>query len=96
LRTQFQDPLELGDLFLPFVVGRGPVAREGLPPLHPDLTLDDTAPFRLSRNYFMIEKRDEHYFVRDLRSTLERSSTANPSGIISAVMKQRCELERMK
>jgi CRP/FNR family transcriptional regulator, cyclic AMP receptor protein len=46
LQRQFHTPLGLGDL--PFVVGRGPVAREGLPPLQPDLKLDDTVPFRLS------------------------------------------------
>jgi hypothetical protein len=61
-------PLGLGDL--PFVGGRGPVAGEGLPPLQPDLKLDDTVPFRLSRNHFMIENRDGSYYVRDLCSTL--------------------------
>src|SRR5262245_57920828 len=65
---QFHAKLELSDL--PFVVGRGPVAREGLPPLQPDLKLDDAVPFRLSRNHFMIEKRDGSYYVRDLCSTL--------------------------
>src|SRR5262245_32937966 len=80
LRTQFQSPLGLGNLFLPFVVGRGPVAREGLPPLQPDLKLDDTAPFRLSRNHFMIEKRDENYYVRDLRSTLGTIVNGEPIG----------------
>ena len=68
----------LGDL--PFVVGRGPVAREGLPPLQPDLKLDDTAPFRLSRNHFMIEKRDGNYYVRDLRSTLGTIVNGEPIG----------------
>src|SRR5262249_23941705 len=68
LRRQFRTPLGLGDL--PFIVGRGPVAGEGLPPLQPDLKLDDTVPFRLSRNHFMIEKRDGNYYVRDLSSTL--------------------------
>ena len=68
LQRQFRTPLGLGDL--PFVVGRGPVVREGLPPLQPDLKLNDTVPFRLSRNHFMIEKRDGSYYVRDLRSTL--------------------------
>jgi CRP/FNR family cyclic AMP-dependent transcriptional regulator len=68
LRRQLHNPLGLGDL--PFVVGRGPVAREGLPSLQPDLKLNDTVPFRLSRNHFMIERRDGNYYVRDLRSTL--------------------------
>jgi CRP/FNR family cyclic AMP-dependent transcriptional regulator len=78
LRRQFHTPLGLGDL--PFVVGRGPVAREGLPPLQPDLKLDDTAPFRLSRNHFMIEKRDGNYYVRDLRSTLGTIVNGQPIG----------------
>jgi CRP/FNR family transcriptional regulator, cyclic AMP receptor protein len=78
LRTQFNGPLGLGDL--PFVVGRGPIAREGLPPLQPDLKLDDTAPFRLSRNHFMIEKRDGNYCVRDLRSTLGTIVNGEPIG----------------
>jgi len=68
LQRQFHIPLGLGDR--PFVVGRRPLAEEGLPPRQPDLLLDDTAPFRLSRNHFIIEKRDRGYHVRDLRSTL--------------------------
>ena len=68
LRRQLHTSLGLGDL--PFVVGRGSVAREGLPSLQPDLKLNDTVPFRLSRNHFMIESRDGNYYVRDLRSTL--------------------------
>jgi CRP/FNR family transcriptional regulator, cyclic AMP receptor protein len=78
LQTQFPGPLGLGNLA--FVVGRGPVAREGLPPLQPDLKLDDTAPFRLSRNHFMIEKRDGIYYVRDLRSTLGTIVNGEPIG----------------
>jgi CRP/FNR family transcriptional regulator, cyclic AMP receptor protein len=78
LQRQFHAPLGLGDL--PFVVGRGPVAREGLPPLQPDLKLDDTVPFRLSRNHFMIEKRDGGYFVRDLCSTLGTIVNGEPIG----------------
>jgi CRP/FNR family transcriptional regulator, cyclic AMP receptor protein len=78
LQRQFHAPLGLGDL--PFVVGRGPVAREGLPPLQPDLKLDDTVPFRLSRNHFMIEKRDGSYYVRDLRSTLGTIVNGEPIG----------------
>src|SRR5216683_7508602 len=42
LQRQFHTPLGLGDLS--FVVGRGTVAGEELPPLEPDLKLDDTAP----------------------------------------------------
>src|SRR6516164_2213237 len=62
------------------VVGRGPVAREGLPPLQPDLKLDDIVPFRLSRNHFMIEKRDGSYYVRDLCSTLGTIVNGEPIG----------------
>jgi hypothetical protein len=78
LRRQLPAPLGLGDL--PFVVGRGPIAREGMPPLQPDLKLDDTVPFRLSRNHFMIEKRDGSYYVRDLRSTLGTIVNGEPTG----------------
>src|SRR5262245_20222857 len=68
LQRQFHGKLQLSNL--PFIVGRGSVAREGLSALQPDLKLDDTVPFRLSRNHFMIENRDGSYYVRDLRSTL--------------------------
>jgi hypothetical protein len=78
LQRQFRTPLGLGDL--PFIVGRGPVAGEGLPPLQPDLKLDDTVPFRLSRNHFMIEKRDGDYYVRDLCSTLGTIVNGEPIG----------------
>src|SRR5262249_40339420 len=50
------------------------------PPLQPDLKLDDTVPFRLSRNHFMIEKRDGNYYVRDLRSTLGTIVNGEPIG----------------
>ena len=53
LQQQFPAPLELGDR--PVVIGRRPAAGEGLPPRQPDLELDDTAPFRLSRNHFTID-----------------------------------------
>ena len=78
LRRQLPAPLGLGDL--PFIVGRGPIAREGMPLLQPDLKLDDTVPFRLSRNHFMIEKRDGSYYVRDLRSTLGTIVNGEPIG----------------
>jgi CRP/FNR family cyclic AMP-dependent transcriptional regulator len=67
LQRQFHAPLGLGDL--PFVVGR-----------EPDLKLHDTVPFRLSRNHFMIEKRDGSYYVRDLRSTLGTIVNGEPIG----------------
>jgi CRP/FNR family transcriptional regulator, cyclic AMP receptor protein len=78
LQRQFRASLRLGDL--PFVVGRGPVGWEGLPPLQPDLKLDDAVPFRLSRNHFMIEKRDGSYYVRDLCSTLGTIVNGEPIG----------------
>jgi CRP/FNR family cyclic AMP-dependent transcriptional regulator len=79
LRTQFPGRLGLGDLRV--VVGRGPAAREGLPPMHPDLKLDDTAPFRLSRIHFMIAKREQnYYYARDLRSTLGTIVNGEPIG----------------
>jgi CRP/FNR family transcriptional regulator, cyclic AMP receptor protein len=78
LQRQFHAKLALTDL--PFVVGRGPVSREGGPPLHPDLKLDDTVPFRLSRNHFMIGKRDGSYYVHDLRSTLGTIVNGQPIG----------------
>ena len=78
LQRQFRTPLGLGDL--PFIVGRRHVAGKGLPPLQPDLKLDDTVPFRLSRNHFMIEKRDGNYYVRDLCSTLGTIVNGEPIG----------------
>jgi CRP-like cAMP-binding protein len=78
LQRQLHAPLGLGDL--PFIVGRGLVAGEGLPPLQPDLKLDDTVPFRLSRNHFMIEKRYGSYYVRDLCSTLGTIVNGEPIG----------------
>ncbi len=78
LQRQLHSPLALGDL--PFVVGRAPVAGEELPSLQPDLKLDDTPPFRLSRNHLMIEKRDGSYHVRDLRSTLGTIINGEPIG----------------
>ena len=49
LQRQLHDPVGLGDR--PFVLGRRPVAGEELPPLEPDLVLEDLRPFRLSRNH---------------------------------------------
>jgi hypothetical protein len=87
LQRQFRTPLELDDL--PFIVGRGPVAGDGLPPLQ----LDDTVPFRLSRNHFMIDAT-EAITCATSAARLERLSTASPSAIISAVAMRDCERER--
>jgi hypothetical protein len=78
LQRQFRTPCGLGDL--PFVVGRRTVAGEGRPLWEPDLKLDDTPPFRLSRNHFIIEKRDGGYHVRDLCSTLGTIVNGEPIG----------------
>jgi hypothetical protein len=78
LQRQLHTPLGLGGR--PFVVGRRPVAGEGLPSRQPDLMLDDTRPFRLSRNHFMIEQRDQGYHVRDLGSTLGTIVDGQPIG----------------
>jgi CRP/FNR family transcriptional regulator, cyclic AMP receptor protein len=78
LQRQFHGKLQLSNR--PFIVGRGSVAREGLSALQPDLKLDDTMPFRLSRNHFMIENRDGSYYVRDLRSTLGTIVNGQPIG----------------
>ena len=78
LQRQLHNPVRLGNR--PFVVGRRPVAGEGLPPRQPDLMLDDTGPFRLSRNHFMIEQCQEGYLVRDLRSTLGTMVNGQPIG----------------
>jgi CRP/FNR family transcriptional regulator, cyclic AMP receptor protein len=78
VQRQLHAPLELRAL--PFVVGRQPVEGEGQPVLEPDLKLDDAAPFRLSRNHFVIEQRDGAYYVRDLRSTLGTIVNGEPIG----------------
>jgi CRP/FNR family transcriptional regulator, cyclic AMP receptor protein len=78
LQRCFHTPVELGDL--PFVVGRRPGAGEAAPLWPPDLVLDDTAPFRLSRDHFIIEKRDGGYHVRDLCSTLGTIVNGEPIG----------------
>jgi hypothetical protein len=78
LQHQLHTPIGLGNL--PFVVGRGPVAGEEPPPLRPHLTLEDIAPFRLSRNHFVIEKRGGGYHVRDLCSTLGTIVNGEPIG----------------
>lgn len=83
LQSQLYTPLKLGNR--PFVVGRRPVAGEVLPPWQPDLILDDTRPFRLSRNHFMIEQHDKSYYLRDLGSTLGTIVNGQPIGDYSGI-----------
>jgi CRP/FNR family transcriptional regulator, cyclic AMP receptor protein len=78
LQQQIDAPLGLVEL--PFVVGRCPVTGEGSPLWQPDLLLDDTAPFRLSRNHFVIEMHDGGHQVRDLCSTLGTIVNGQPIG----------------
>jgi hypothetical protein len=78
LQRQLHIPLELSDRR--FVVGRRPVSGEAPPPRQPDLLLYDTRPFRLSRNHFMIEQREEGYYLRDLCSTLGTIVNGQPIG----------------
>ena len=78
LQQQLQARFELSNL--PFVIGRRPIAQEGPPLWQPDLTLDDIAPFRLSRNHLTIEQRDGSYHVRDLCSTLGTIVNGEPIG----------------
>jgi CRP/FNR family cyclic AMP-dependent transcriptional regulator len=78
LPPQPDNPVRIDDV--PFIVGREPVAGEGVPPFQPDLKLNDAAPFRLSRNHFVIEKRGGSYHVRDLRSTLGTIVNGEPIG----------------
>jgi hypothetical protein len=78
LERQLHTPIGLGDL--PFVIGRVPATGETPPQVQPDLKLDDSAPFRLSRNHFVIEKRDGTYHVRDLCSTLGTIVNGEPIG----------------
>jgi CRP/FNR family transcriptional regulator, cyclic AMP receptor protein len=78
LQRQLHTPIGVGDL--PFVVGRRPGDGEEPPRLEPDLKLDDVAPFRLSRQHFVLEKRDGGFHLRDLRSTLGTIVNGQPIG----------------
>jgi CRP-like cAMP-binding protein len=55
---------------LPYVVGRRPAVGEGEPPRHPNLLIEDEAPFRLSRDHFMIQQSHDQLIISDLGSTL--------------------------
>ena len=55
---------------LPFLAGRTPVEGEAKPLRLPDLLIEDEAPFRLSRQHFMIARSGDRVLVSDLGSTL--------------------------
>ena len=78
LQARLHTPFAVGEL--PFIVGRAPLADEQRPLLRPDLELDDTPPFRLSRNHFLIERRNGGYHLRDLRSMLGTILNGQPIG----------------
>lgn len=56
----------------PFRVGRDPRVEKLVPRKVPDndLYLEDFSPYRISREHFQIERKDQHYFVRDRGSRL--------------------------
>jgi CRP/FNR family transcriptional regulator, cyclic AMP receptor protein len=55
---------------LPFLAGRIPVEGEAKPLRLPDLLIEDEAPFRLSRQHFMITRSGDRLILSDLGSTL--------------------------
>jgi CRP/FNR family cyclic AMP-dependent transcriptional regulator len=61
-------PIQVVDL--PYVVGRLPIPGEAEPARHPNLLIEDEAPFRLSRDHFMITRRQNGLLILDLGSTL--------------------------
>ncbi len=79
LRSQIGSaPIEISSL--PFVVGRVPAGNEGEPPRKPDLLVEDRSPFRLSRDHFIVEYRDERLVVSDLGSKLGTVVNGLPIG----------------
>ena len=54
----------------PFSVGRVPIGNESGPTIPIDLSLTDSAPFRLSRQHFALSRHLDRYVVSDLGSTL--------------------------
>jgi CRP/FNR family transcriptional regulator, cyclic AMP receptor protein len=65
---------------LPFIVGRTPGPGESEPRQHPDLSISDKEPFRLSRDHFMIARIAGHIVVQDLESTLGTVVNGRPIG----------------
>lgn len=77
---------------LPFVVGRAPILDEAKPLRHPDLTIEDEEPFRLSRQHFMIAQSGDRLLVSDLGSTL--GTTVNGRAIGQLFAKDAMPLHR--
>jgi len=61
-------PIQVVDL--PYVIGRLPIRGEAEPARHPNLLIEDEAPFRLSRDHFMITRSQNRLLILDLGSTL--------------------------
>jgi CRP/FNR family transcriptional regulator, cyclic AMP receptor protein len=55
---------------LPFLAGRIPVESEAKPLRLPDLLIEDEAPFRLSRQHFVITRSGDRLIVSDVGSKL--------------------------
>lgn len=78
LRRQLSEPFDIGTV--PFVVGRAVLSGEPSASRELNLKLQDHVPLRLSRNHFAIVRRDGHFYVRDLRSTLGTTVNGWPIG----------------
>jgi CRP-like cAMP-binding protein len=64
---------------LPYVVGRLHLEGETISALAPDLLIEDSPPFRLSRQHFMITRSGQQLLIADLGSTL--GTTVNGQAI---------------
>jgi CRP/FNR family cyclic AMP-dependent transcriptional regulator len=77
---------------LPFLVGRAPTEEEAKPVRHPDLSIADEVPFRLSRRHFMIARSGGQLLVSDLGSAL--GTSVNGQAIGHHFMKDTAPLRR--
>jgi CRP/FNR family transcriptional regulator, cyclic AMP receptor protein len=71
-------PIEIGHF--PYVVGRVPRPGEDEPAQRPDLLLEDTEPFHLSRQHFKIARSGSQFVVSDLGSKLGTIVNGNAIG----------------